>query len=222
MKTVANLNDPRLVRALAHPLRARLLGILQERRASPRELAEELGVPLGNVSYHVRILADLKLIKLVKKTPRRGAIQHHYEAVSRAEITDAAWGRTAPIVKTAMISSALEEVSRSVSEGAALGGFERSDAHLTRTRLTLDERGWNELGGALMQLLERAERIQDESARRLKGSDHEGELAATLVMMLFESLPAGGGAPTVEPTPARRGRAGKAPARRAGRARASR
>jgi len=35
------------------------------------------------VSYHVRTLAQLELIKLVKKTPRRGAIEHHYEAVER-------------------------------------------------------------------------------------------------------------------------------------------
>jgi DNA-binding transcriptional ArsR family regulator len=205
LKTIANLNDPSLVRALAHPLRARLLGILQERRASPRELAEELDAPLGNVSYHVRILASLKLIKLVKKTPRRGAIEHHYEAVSGAEISDRAWGETPGIVKQAMVTSALQEVGRSVNEAAALGGFERTDAHLTRTRLTLDERGWRELGGALKRLLDRAERIQEQSSERLKRSNHQGELHGSLVMMLFESLPSlGGGTPSPEPA---RGRA---------------
>jgi len=198
MKDLTNLNDPSLVRALAHPLRAQILGILQERRASPRELSDELDAPLGNVSYHVRILADLKLIKLVKKTPRRGAIEHHYEATSAAQISDDTWAGTPGIVKQAMVASALSEVGRSATVSAAAGGFERHDAHLTRTRLRLDERGWRELGQALMKLLERAERIQEQSAGRLKRADHQGEIDATLVMMLFETLPTGGAPPVRE------------------------
>ena len=191
MKDLTNLNNPSLVRALAHPLRHQILGILQERRASPRELSEELRAPLGNVSYHVRILADLKLIKLVKKTPRRGAIEHHYEGVKGTEVTDETWSTTPPIVKQAMVGSTLAEIGRSVSGSAAAGGFERADAHLTRTRLKLDERGWKELGDAFMRLLERAERIQEQSSERLKRADHQGEMDATMVMMLFETLPVG-------------------------------
>jgi DNA-binding transcriptional ArsR family regulator len=191
MKDLTDLNNPSLVRALAHPLRHQILGILQERRASPRELSEELRAPLGNVSYHVRILADLKLIKLVKKTPRRGAIEHHYEGVSATQVTDETWSSTPAILKQAMVGSTLSEVGRSVSGSAAAGGFERADAHLTRTRLTLDERGWKELAQALMRLLERAERIQEQSVERLKRADHQGEMDATMVMMLFETLPVG-------------------------------
>ena len=71
MKAINDINDPRLVKALAHPLRVRILGVLQDRVASPSDLAEELNAPLGNVSYHVRILAQLGLLKLVKKRPRR-------------------------------------------------------------------------------------------------------------------------------------------------------
>lgn len=201
MKTITNLNEPSLVRALAHPLRAQILGVLQERRASPRELAEEFEAPLGNVSYHVRRLADLKLIRLVKKTPRRGAIEHHYEATTMAQISDKAWGRAPTIVKNAMVASALEEVGRSVAEGAALGGFDRPDAHLSRTRLVLDERGWAELADAMIALVERADRIGEQSEKRLKRADHQGERRASLVMMLFEGTPSFDGPP--EP---RRGR----------------
>ena len=42
--------DQRVVKAIGHPLRARLLAILNERVASPNELAKETGEPLGNVS----------------------------------------------------------------------------------------------------------------------------------------------------------------------------
>jgi DNA-binding transcriptional ArsR family regulator len=189
------LNDPGLVRAIAHPLRARILGILQERRASPKELAAELGLPLANVAYHVRILSDLKLIRLVKKTPRRGAIEHHYEAIGEAYVNDSAWGATPPIVRDKLLAAALEEISRSVNDSATTGGFDRSDVHLTRTRLVLDEQAWRELGEDLMRVLRRADELQRESAERLKANDHEGEHRANLVMMLFE------GGPTVPSTP---------------------
>jgi DNA-binding transcriptional ArsR family regulator len=202
VKTVANLNNPSLVRALAHPMRVRLLGILQERRSSPVELARELGEPLTHVSYHVRILNKLGLIRLVGETPVRGAVQHHYEAVGMARVSDETWGETPEIVKEAMIASALAEIGRSVSRAAALGGFERSDAHLTRTHLTVDERGWRELAGDLLRLLERAERVQRQSAERLKRSDHEGELQVSLVMMLCETQQPAEAVPSASHQPA--------------------
>jgi DNA-binding transcriptional ArsR family regulator len=188
-KQITHLSDDKLVRALAHPLRARILGILEERRASPRELSDELDAPLGTVSYHFRTLAQLKLIKLVKKTPRRGAIEHHYEAVGPATVSDAAWAASPAIVKSEMVRSALGEISRSVNEAAALGGFDRADAHLTRTRLTLDEQGWEDLGDALMTMLAQAEKIQEASAKRLRKPDHGEERRSALVMMLFEGIP---------------------------------
>jgi DNA-binding transcriptional ArsR family regulator len=168
------LNDPGLVRAIAHPLRARILGMLQERRASPKELASELGLPLANVAYHVRILSDLKLIRLVKKTPRRGAIEHHYEAISGAQVADSAWGATPKVVRDKLLSAALEEVGRSVDEAAVGGGFDRTETHLTRTRLVLDDQAWSELGKMLMDVLHRADELQREAAERLKNADHEG------------------------------------------------
>ena len=37
-----------------------------------------MGAPLGSVSYHVRVLADLGALQLVDQAPRRGAIEHYY------------------------------------------------------------------------------------------------------------------------------------------------
>lgn len=59
--------------------------MLDAGEASPKEIAGHLGEKLGNVSYHVRILARLGLIELVRETPRRGAVEHHYRAVPRPE-----------------------------------------------------------------------------------------------------------------------------------------
>ena len=137
-----DVTDPRLVKALAHPLRVRILGVLDEHVASPSELAEELHAPLGNVSYHVRTLLSLGLIQLVKETPRRGSVEHHYTAVARPAISDAAWNAVPEIVKRAMIGAALQQAGVYVNAAAADGSFNRANAHLSRTPLELDDDGW--------------------------------------------------------------------------------
>jgi DNA-binding transcriptional ArsR family regulator len=195
MKAINDINDPRLVKALAHPLRVRILGVLQDRVASPSDLAEELKAPLGNVSYHVRILAQLGLLKLVKKRPRRGAIEHYYEARSRVRVSDRAWGQVPKIVKEAMVDATLDQVSAYVEQSAASGGFERSNAHLMRQPLRLDEQGWEELSKHVLELLQRANRIEADSRARLNKGDHSGEFEAGLVLMLFEAV--AGGVPPI-------------------------
>ncbi len=53
-------------------------------------------------------------------------------------------GREPAIVKNAMVRSALGEVARSANDAAAFGGFDAADAHLSRTRLKLDAKGWEQ------------------------------------------------------------------------------
>jgi DNA-binding transcriptional ArsR family regulator len=191
LKPYADITDPRVVKALAHPIRTQILGALDDRVASPNELSQELGVSLGSVSYHVHRLVGLGFLKLVKKTPRRGAIEHYYTAVGRPQITDAAWGEVSPIVKRAMVSASLEHVALHVNAAAAAGGFDISNAHLTRTPVTLDEEGWHALAKELEAACARVDRIAAESAERLAAAEHPTEVEATAVMMLFRSAPVG-------------------------------
>ena len=217
MKPTTDITDPRVVKALAHPLRVRILNLLDERTASPSELADELGAPLGNVSYHVRQLASFGLIKLVKRTPRRGAIEHHYRAEPRRHVTDEAWSQVPEIVKQATIGAALAQVGDSVREAAAAGGFSPTDAHLSRTQLTLDAEGWQAVSQAVAGLLERVDEIQAETRERLDAQDHDGERRADLVLMLFESVE-GATAPDRPAKGTRRTGAGRSAKRRTSRA----
>lgn len=197
MKAITDINDPRLVKALAHPLRVQILAVLQDRTASPSDLAEELSAPLGNVSYHVRILAKLGLLKLVRKRQRRGAIEHMYRANGRVRVSDRAWGQVPGIVKEAMVEATLDQVGRYVEQSASMGGFERPEAHMSRQPMRLDAKGWKELSAAIGALLKRANAIEAESQKRLESRDHQGEFEAGLVMMLFEGAP-GAAAPVQE------------------------
>jgi DNA-binding transcriptional ArsR family regulator len=82
--------DRRLIKALGHPVRVRALEILNARVASPSELAKELGEPLGNVAYHVKILEENDAIELVRTAPVRGALEHFYRASVNTQIAQAA------------------------------------------------------------------------------------------------------------------------------------
>jgi DNA-binding transcriptional ArsR family regulator len=184
LRAISDIGDPRLVKALAHPLRVQILGVLEERVASPSDLAEELGAPLGNVSYHVRTLADLGLLKLVRRRTRRGAVEHYYQAKERATVSDEAWSQVPSVVRRSMVGVALEQAVEQAVSAAAAGGFDGEDSSLTRHSLSLDQAGVREACEALERLHDELAVIQERSADRLEGSSGDRHLG--LVTMLFE------------------------------------
>jgi DNA-binding transcriptional ArsR family regulator len=192
MRPYSDINDPRLIKALAHPLRVRILSVLETRElASPNELSEELGVSLGVVSYHVRRLHALGFLELVKRTPRRGAIEHHYRAKARPRVSDEVWAETPGIVKRAMVGATLDQITGYINAAAAGGGFDRTEAHLSRTVLMLDDEGWAQLAKEMIGWVEQIERIETEAQERIQASPG-GEAESTAkrsaaVLMLFES-----------------------------------
>jgi DNA-binding transcriptional ArsR family regulator len=193
MRAISDIGDPRLVKALAHPLRVQILSTLEDRIASPSDLAMELDAPLGNVSYHVRTLADLGLVKLVKRRTRRGAVEHYYQAKGRAQVSNRAWAQVPGVVKRSMVAVALEQAMDQAGAAAAAGGFDREDSNLSRQTVTLDADGWAELSQAVERLHEELNAITERSAGRLKGKDG-APMNAGLVTMLFEVQPRDGGA----------------------------
>src|SRR3954466_2441505 len=117
-RPITDIDDPRLVKALAHPIRVRILGILEDRSATPRELATAIGVPLENVSYHVRTLRNFGLIELERTRQVRGAIEHHYRAAARPRITATYELHEQPFVAASQVlGEALERIGALASEG---------------------------------------------------------------------------------------------------------
>jgi DNA-binding transcriptional ArsR family regulator len=175
------------VKALAHPVRVRILAALERRTASPRELAEELDVSLGVVSYHVRQLAGAGLIRLVKEARRRGAVEHYYQLDRRPSIREKAWADAPDFVKQALAGAVLAEVAEEVNAAVESGGFTHEDMHLSRLPLTLDKQGFAEADRELAALAERLRTIEQDSRRRLERSNHSDETVALAVLMLFEA-----------------------------------
>lgn len=202
MKPYRDITDPRVAKALAHPLRTRILTALEGRTASPSELAVELDAPLGVLSYHVRRLTALGFVRLVRRVPRRGAVEHYYTATARPRITDEAWGAVPTVVKQATIGAALDQIGTYVSAAAGAGGFDAPESHLTRSPVTVDAEGWRALARELDAMTERIRAIEVESEERIRaaatGSEHADtdERDASVVLMLFESAdPGAGGTP---------------------------
>ena len=83
--------EARIAKALAHPLRARILQRLGDASPSPGDLADELEAPLGVVSYHVRMLRDYRVRRARAHGPRRGALQHFYRATARPRLDHDQW-----------------------------------------------------------------------------------------------------------------------------------
>jgi DNA-binding transcriptional ArsR family regulator len=183
----ADFSEPRLIKALAHPMRTRILGMLDERVASPRQLSDELDAPLQNVSYHVRELAKLGLIKLVRTTQRRGAIEHHYTALAAPHVSNEAWSELPPIVRHRMTAAGLSEIFKQVNEAAARGGFTADDVHLSRTQLVLDDKGRKALAKELEATTARVDRIHEQARTRL-GHGHDAEQAMALIMLRFDDV----------------------------------
>jgi DNA-binding transcriptional ArsR family regulator len=184
MRQIADVEDPRVAKALAHPVRVRALNIFRSRTASPSEIAEELGLPLTNVSYHVRVLAEYGLIRLISRTPRRGVIEHHYEAIDRVALAQDIWAELPHVLRSAVARARLHGVSEWVASAARDQGFEVPGARVAGVMLTLDESGWQDLSRELSRLSDRAQRIHTESAERLGRSGRSGERAG-LVTLLF-------------------------------------
>jgi DNA-binding transcriptional ArsR family regulator len=169
--------DQRLVKALGHPLRVQLLAILNERVASPNELSKETGEPLGNVSYHVRLLADLECVELVKTEPRRGAVEHYYRATVRPWFEKADWKKMPLTLRTGVSSEILSLIVKDAAEAMESGAFDsRTDRHISRAPLVLDDEAWEELAEMLDGLLERSLELQAEAAGRAAATHGETEL----------------------------------------------
>jgi DNA-binding transcriptional ArsR family regulator len=186
----------RLAKALSHPLRVSVLIRLNEGVASPNELAQELGEPLGNVSYHVRALADLDCVELVETAPRRGAVEHYYRATERALADDSTWAALPSSVRRGFATEWFKATFTDVTEAIDGGRFEaRPDTHLSFTTLALDETAWEELGDLLKEVLDRALELQAETAgRRADGDgDGDGEILTRLAIAQYEGVSRGRG-----------------------------
>jgi DNA-binding transcriptional ArsR family regulator len=179
--------DSRVVKALGHPTRIRILNLLGERElVSPVELAGELGLALGTVGYHVRQLEALGFIELAKRTQRRGAVEHHYRARATLDPAPPA-GRGGRGTIGAVAGRAVAACG-AAQEALGRGGFDAVQARCDLRILTLDAPGRSALAELARGWSATIVRIERRAARRLAARKATVR-ACTAVTMTFEVGP---------------------------------
>jgi DNA-binding transcriptional ArsR family regulator len=77
------LTRPFQVKAIGHPFRTTILGLLHERAATVTELAVALERPKSTVAYHVKVLAEAGLVQVVRTRRVRAIEERFYGRTAR-------------------------------------------------------------------------------------------------------------------------------------------
>ena len=77
------LDQPAQVKAISHPLRTAILGLLHERAATVNELAVALGRPKSTVAHHVKVLTETGLLQVVRTRRVRAIEERFYGRTAR-------------------------------------------------------------------------------------------------------------------------------------------
>jgi DNA-binding transcriptional ArsR family regulator len=198
-----NRIDQRLVRALGHPLRVRILEIVQIRNASPSELTEMLSAPLGNVAYHVRVLEKCGCIEQVATARRRGAVEHYFRAKPRSYIGHQDWRNVPESLLDAVSGATLGSFFDRAADALESGTIDaRDDTTLNWMPMAVDAAGWAEVTAVFAAATNRLEAIHALCRKRM---DQSGEEATPMIVGMagFEPAPDGwqaGDPPVAEAT----------------------
>ena len=159
--------DKRIARALNHPLRTEIIAILNDRCASPREMADMLGEELSSVSYHTRELLKLECIEVVGREQVRGALKTRYRATTRMLLDTPDWERLDKTVRTGISINAVNEVTHRASDAVEAGTFDRrTDRTVITLKMDVDHQGWLDANEALRIAYERLGKVEVEAATR--------------------------------------------------------
>ncbi len=186
--------DVKLMKALGHPLRQRILQVLDRGvEASPKQIAEKMGEPLPNVGYHVRFLAKLDAIELVRIEPGGKSLEHFYRAKVRPVLDEESWSRILEKVRESLLGQTFQQIwqnsARGVSEGGGMDDV-RTSAAWSAFRLTDD--AFTELGRMIEDFMGKAKALEKGSEIQLEALDEEERDAQTrlveLDLMLYPIL----------------------------------
>ncbi|WP_052808853.1 ArsR/SmtB family transcription factor [Streptomyces natalensis] len=106
--------DP-VLRALAHPVRLRMLTLMWPQPMSAAELSRELGISHALASRHLRSLDAVGLVELAEERTRRGGRERRYRTVHGSPLSDQNDG--AQLLGAALAHTLQERAARRHPEG---------------------------------------------------------------------------------------------------------
>ena len=180
--------DQRLVHALAHPLRVRILEVLSDHVASPNSLASRLDTGLSDVAYHTRALDRYGALDLVDTAQRRGATEHFYKANPEAFVGSPRWRQVPRAVRGGVSAATLQTFLDKAIAALEAGTLDcRDDTVFRWMPLHLDEEGWREIVAILEEATKLMLSAHVRSQDRLNESGGEGAVSTVVGMAAFET-----------------------------------
>lgn len=179
--------DVGLAKALSHAYRSHILATLGDRIASPKEMADEIGIEANDLNYHIKVLVRMEKIRLVGIEKRRGVHEHFYALCSRVVyLDDSEWKRLPEPIQSSLSASLLQLSTDEAIRALRAGTFNARNSHQSRTTMLLGEQGCAEMAQVLDETLEKMLAIRKKSAVRLKKGSEEG-IPMAVIMMGFET-----------------------------------
>jgi hypothetical protein len=181
--------------AVRHPIRVRILEVLNERDMSPAEFVKQgyadfyfgYRPEVSHVAYHFRELTEFGCLEGVDRRPSHGSVATIYRGVARNEFIGEEWTRLSAEEQRAMSRAVAQGLIARIDGALAAQTFNsRNDRHLSWFALELDERGWSEAGTVLAEAFASIARIRTEAKARLQASSEVG-VTATASLLFFES-----------------------------------
>jgi hypothetical protein len=180
----------RTARALADPWRFRILIEVTTQPLSPSRFVEKHGGELTHVARCFRQLADWGYLEVAEERPgrRRGAaIEHIYRAIRRAHFDSDTWKGVSHSERDSLSRSVLASYRERIADALEAGTFDQeADRHLSWEAVSLDPKGWRQLGERLDLILESLALHELESRKRLASGDGE-QIPATVGLAAFRS-----------------------------------
>ena len=164
---------------LSHPLRVRILEVVNEHPMSPVQFVNAGFAPghdtkqqaLSLAAYHFRALEAAGCIKIIETVPRRGATEHVYGGKSRVFFSDQDFEQMPKEQRTQLSRTSFQGLVARTDGAIQTGTFDaRTDRHLTWRALELDEQGWKEVTDRLAGCFHDLEAIRHAAASRVAGS----------------------------------------------------
>lgn len=181
--------DPRLIKALGHPIREHALAVFNERVASATEIGEEIGLDVPAFYTHVATLEKMGFVERVETRRRRGAKEHFFQAKATAGLfDDRLWPLIPKSLKSDLAVGMLRSLVGEAVRALRTGTFNaRDDRHLSWTPGVFDALGWQELVALLDQTLQLVIAIQRRSRERIAKTGEPG-IPVTIGLLGFEAV----------------------------------
>ncbi|WP_265445413.1 ArsR/SmtB family transcription factor [Flexivirga meconopsidis] len=145
------------LRAVAHPVRLRMLSLLTGVELSAAELARELGISQANASYHVRLLADAGEVSVVGTESVRGGMAKRYRYLHADERPAGGRPSAGEDEQRLYVEAAYQELRRRLARRKPHTKAASSDAEVWVTPET-----WQRA----MELVDQASRLVHDEAQR--------------------------------------------------------